>query len=97
MNIARYGSIEELTADVVPSAAEQKKIDALDAVIQRDPNNLLARMQKGFFLYQAQADGQAIKAFHEVLERDPCYVDAYVWLAELLLFHWALLRRRVAL
>lgn len=89
MNIVRYGSIEELTADVVLSAEEQKKINVLDVAIQRDPNNLLVRMQKGFLLYQSQADGQAIKEFNEVLARDPQYVDAYVWLAELLLFHWA--------
>lgn len=107
MNIARCGSIEELTADVVMRAEEQKKIGALDVVIERDPNNLSARMiltrrslitlrrhslkrrgEKGFLLYQAQADGRAIKEFNEVLELNPLYVDAYVWLAELLLFHW---------
>lgn len=89
MSNVKYGSIEELTADVVLSAEDQKRIDALDVAIQRDPNNLLLRMHKGFLLYQAQADGQAIKEFNEVLARDPQYVDAYVWLAELLLFHWA--------
>jgi hypothetical protein len=44
MNIARYGSIEELTAGVVLSADGQREVDELDVVIQRDPHNLLARM-----------------------------------------------------
>jgi tetratricopeptide (TPR) repeat protein len=89
MTKVNYDSIIALTAETILSARDKGKIDELDCIIQQDPSNLSAYMQKGFLLFQAQADGQAIKVFNEVLERDPHYVDAYVWLAELLLFHWA--------
>lgn len=84
-----YDSIIALTANTVPSNEDKRKIDKLDAIIQHNADNVLERMQKGFILFQAQCDGEAIKAFNEVLERNPQYVDAYIWLAELLLFHWA--------
>ena len=83
------GTIEELTANNKLTEENQKKVDALDAILKNDPKNIQALLKKGFYLFDDMVDGKAIETFNKVIEIDPNCVDAYVWLAELYIYHWA--------
>jgi tetratricopeptide (TPR) repeat protein len=89
MTLDDYQNIANLTARNQLSSDEQKKVDSLDELIRREPKNIPARMRRGFIFFQAHMDGKAIETFNEVLKLNPHFVDAYIWLVELLLFHWA--------
>jgi len=89
MTFDDYRDIANLTAENQLNSQEEKDIRLLDIAIQKDPFNLEARVKKAFILFEAHMDGQAIKVLNEVLTLNPQYVDAYMWLGEFLLFHWA--------
>src|SRR3990167_10335027 len=83
------GTIEELTANHKLTLENQKKVDALDAILKNDPRNVQALLKKGFYLFDDRVDGNAIETFNKVIEIDPNCIDAYVWLAELYIYHWS--------
>ena len=83
------GTIEELTANNKLTEENQKKVDALDAILKNDPKNIQALLKKGFYLFDDRVDGNAIETFNKVIEIDPNCIDAYVWLAELYIYHWS--------
>lgn len=85
----KTGTIEELTKDEVLPLVDQKKVAALDEILKTKPNDVSTLIEKGFIFFENQVDGKAIEIFKKVIDIDPTYVDAYVWLAELFLFHWA--------
>jgi len=89
MMLENYQDIANLTGRNQLSSDKQKKVDSLDELIRRDPENIPARMRKGFIFFQAHMDGKAIETFNEALKINPHFVDAYIWFAELLLFHCA--------
>jgi tetratricopeptide (TPR) repeat protein len=89
----KTGTIEELTKDEVLPLEEQKKIHELDKILKAKPNHVPTLMEKGFILFENQVDGKAIEIFKQVIDIAPKYVDAYVWLIELFLFHWANIER----
>lgn len=84
-----YTDILELTAENQLSAAARQEIDALDQKLLNHPQDLESLLQKGFVLFQSHLDGQAISTFEQVLKLDVTCTEAYIWLAELLLFHWS--------
>ncbi|MDR3647025.1 MAG: hypothetical protein P4L22_05800 [Candidatus Babeliales bacterium] len=85
----RTGTIEELTKDEVLPLEEQKKVEELEKVLKTNPKNISALMEKGFIFFENQVDEKAIQIFKKVIDIDPTYIDTYVWLAELFIFHWA--------
>lgn len=89
MLINNYDEIQALTAENKLSLENQNKITHLDTIISKDPYNIQALLNKAFILFISHRDGQAIKVLDDLLAYDPYCVDAYVWLAEFLLFHWA--------
>lgn len=89
----KTGTIEELTKNETLPLEEQKKVDELDKILKVKPNDIPTLMEKAFILFENQIDGKAIEVFKQVIDIDYIYVDAYVWLAELFLFHWADIER----
>src|SRR3990167_9926576 len=87
------GTIEELTANNKLTLENQKKVDALDVILKKDPRNIRVLLKKGFYLFDVMVDGKAIETFNKVIEIDPNCVDAYVWLAELYIYHWSNVER----
>ena|SRR3990167_1028438 len=84
-----YESIKKFTADSKLSDKDKSKLDQINSILRDNPSNLDILAEKGFLLFQAHLDAEAIKTFELILKLNHKYIMAYVWLAELLLFHWA--------
>lgn len=89
MNTIDYKEITRLTASNELSQEGKAKISIVDEQLKTDPYNIPLLMQKAFVLFNEHLDGEAIEIYNQVLRIDPSYIDAYMWLVELLLFHWA--------
>jgi len=89
MLINNYDEIQALTSENRLSLENQNKIAILDEIISKNPHNVPALLKKSFILFMSHMDCQAIKVLDSLLAHDPHCIDAYMWLAEFLLFHWA--------
>jgi tetratricopeptide (TPR) repeat protein len=92
-----YEDITRLTSDNTPCDKGKKIIDRLDAELKKDPDNILLLLQMGSILFEEHIDTKAIEVFNRVLQLNPYNMDAYIWLGELLLFHWADSERAIPL
>lgn len=79
----------ELTESVTLNPEAQRAISALDLILEKYPNNVPALLEKAFILFRNQADGKAIELLNSIIAHDSSCIDAYVWLAELYVYHWA--------
>ncbi len=84
-----YTDISDLTAKNQLSVPARQELGMLDQKLLKHPGDIDSLLQKGFVLFQNHLDGQAIATFEQVLELDSKCAEAYIWLAELLLFHWS--------
>jgi len=89
MILTDYTDVERLTKDNTLNTKNRTEIELLDQRLAENPNDTKALIKKGFVFFESHMDGKAIEAFNKVLLIDPVNIDAYMWLGELLLFHWA--------
>lgn len=68
---------------------DQKQLDDLDKLLEKDPDNIKTLMEKAFILYYCFRDHEAIAVYKKVIEIDPNFVDAYFWMAECMQDHLA--------
>lgn len=85
----QYDDIRQLVSKNVLSSRDAEEIARLNAKIAHNQNNLGLRLKKAFILFQAHCDDQAIDELVSISQQFPDSVDAHMWLAELLIFHWA--------
>ena len=69
------------------NAEDQKQLDALDKLLEKDPQNIKILMEKAFILYSCFRDYEAVVIYEKIIELEPNFVDAYFWLAECLWDH----------
>lgn len=62
--------------------APMKGIGMLRKVLEKDPKNINALINLGYFSTKSGQYEKAIERFKEVLEIDPGYADAYLYLSE---------------
>jgi tetratricopeptide (TPR) repeat protein len=84
-----YSDIATLTANKTLTPEFQIKMQAINAELAHNPNNIELLLYKAFLFFDDKMDGTAIRVLLQILEIDPSCLDAYMWLGELLLFHWA--------
>ena len=85
----KIGSIKKHTESLVLPEDVKRTIKRLDNILKNDPHNTAILLKKAFLLYCNQSDGQAIDILQDIIQYDNGCIDAYVWLAELYLYHWA--------
>lgn len=61
---------------------DEKKINELDLILEKDPLNISALLEKGFIFHEGCLDEEAIKVFKEILKIEPKNLKAYIWLCE---------------
>lgn len=69
------------------NAEDQKQLDVLDKLLEKDPHNIKILMEKAFILYSCFRGREAVAIYEKIIELESDFVDAYFWLAECLWDH----------
>lgn len=64
------------------TSEDKQRIYELDKILEKNPHDIPALLEKGFIFHEGCMDDEAIKVFKEILKIDPKNLDAYTWLCE---------------
>lgn len=78
------------------NAEDQKQLDALDKLLEKDPHDIKVLMEKAFILYYCFRDHEAITIYKKIIELAPNFIDAYFWMAECMRDHLANFNEAIA-
>lgn len=71
------------------NAEDQKQLDALDSLLEKNPYDIKVLMKKAFILYYCFRDDEAVVIYKKIIEIAPNFIDAYFWMAECMWDHLA--------
>lgn len=66
----------------VLTAEDKQRLIELDKILEKNPSDIPALLEKGFIFHEGCMDDEAIKTFKEILKIDAKNLDAYTWLCE---------------
>ncbi len=66
------------------------RLEGIEKRLEQNPKDLKALLEQAILYYEPLCESdKAVEMFESIIKQDPMYVDAYMWLGELLADHMA--------